>query len=235
MWAGRRRTRKVKYDARIGKAVAVGLLVATGLAAGRWGLTADCRVVSDLAQSRPGEFPADWKPREEAAREIYKVLEEGGVRFVRATANGTGIQMGKEFDWDLRTHPILSWKWRVRTSPAGADERDGGKNDSAAGVYAVFPHSPMSVKTVKYVWSRAAPVGATASASRGLTRMIVLRSGKSGGEDWVEERVDVARDHQRLFGEAAKQPRGIAVLTDADDTKSVAVGDYTAFRVCGAG
>ncbi|MGH7264518.1 MAG: DUF3047 domain-containing protein [Candidatus Rokuibacteriota bacterium] len=225
----------MKHHTRIAAAVAGCLVVATGPWAGRPGLTADCRVVSDLAHARPGAFPPDWKPREEGAREIYQVLEDGGVRFVRATAKGTGIQMGKEFDWDLRTHPVLTWKWRPRVFPTGGDERDGGKNDSAVGVYAVFPHSPVSVKAVKYVWSLAAPVGTTASASRGLTRMVVLRSGKPAGEAWVEERVNAAQDYQRLFGEAPKRPRGIAVLTDSDDTRSVAVGDYTAFRVCAAG
>jgi hypothetical protein len=48
----------------------------------------------------------------------------------------------------------------------------------------------------------------------------------------VEETVNVVRDYQRLFGEAPKKPLGIAMLTDADDTKSRAVGDYAAFRVC---
>lgn len=210
----------------------VGLLLAVGIWAGRPGLAADCRVVADFAKATPGEFPEDWKPKEDRAREIYKVLEEGGVRFVRATAKGTGLQMGKEVDWDLKVHPVLSWKWRPRVFPTGADERDGGRNDSALGVYAVFPHSPVSVKSVKYVWSLEAPVGTTASASRDLTRMLVLRSGKPGGSGWVEERVNVARDYQRLFGEAPARPRGIAVLTDADDTKSAAVGDYTDFRVC---
>jgi hypothetical protein len=46
--------------------------------------------------------------------------------------------------------------------------------------------------------------------------------------------VNVAQDYGRLFGEPPKQPRGIALLTDADDTKSAAVGDYTDFRVCPA-
>ena len=117
----------------------------------------------------------------------------------------------------------------------GADERDPSRNDSALGVYAVFPHSPVSVKTVKYVWSAVVPVGTTVTASRGLTRMLVLRSGKPDGSGWAEESVDVARvaqDYRRLFGDAPKQPRGIALLTDADDTKSAAVGDYTDFRIC---
>jgi len=84
------------------------------------------------------------------------------------------------------------------------------------------------------VWSAVVPVGTTATASLGLTRMLVLRSGKPEGAGWAEESVDVARDYRRLFGDAPRQPRGIALLTDADDTKSAAVGDYTDFRICPA-
>ncbi len=215
----------------------LGLSLAAVLVAG--GTTpvraASCRAVGDLARTVVGEFPEDWRPKEERAREIYKVLEEGGLRFVRATAEGTGLQMGLEFDWDLATHPVLAWKWRPRVFPTGADERQSGKNDSVLGVYAVFPHSPVTVKTVKYVWSAAAPVGAAATASRGLTRMLVLRSGTPADTGWVEEAVDVAADYRRLVGEAPRRPRGIALLTDADDTRSRAVGDYAAFRVCPAG
>jgi hypothetical protein len=90
----------------------------------------------------------------------------------------------------------------------------------------------MSVKTVKYIWSLVVPVGTTASASFGLTRMLVLRSGKPAEAQWVRETVNVAQDYQRLLNEQPPRPRGIAILTGADDTKSRAVGDYTDFRVC---
>jgi hypothetical protein len=192
----------------------------------------DCRPITDFGQYTVGDYPDDWKPREERAREIYQVLEQGGVRFIRGTARSTGLQIGKEFGWDLEAFPLLAWKWRPQLVPHGADEREPGRNDSALGVYAVFPHGPVSVKAVKYVWSARAPAGTTATASRGLTRMVVRRSGERNGAAWVEETVNVAQDYRRLFGEAPPQPRGIALLTDADDTKGAAVGDYTDFRVC---
>jgi hypothetical protein len=210
-------------------------LVAATLLAGGSAQAAACRIVADFAGATVGEFPGDWKPREERARAIYRVLEEGGLRFVRATAEATGLQMGKEFPWDLATHPVLAWRWRPRAFPAGSDERDGGRNDSALGVYAVFPHSPMTARTVKYVWSLVVPAGATASASAGLTRMVVLRSGAPPDSAWVDEAVDVARDYRRLHGGAPPGPRGIAVLTDADQTRARAAGDYAAFRVCPPG
>jgi hypothetical protein len=200
----------------------------------RAGLAAECRPIAEFGRYTVGEFPDDWKPKEERAREIYKVLEQGGVRFIRATARSTGLQVGKEFDWDLEAFPALAWKWRPQLFPHGADERDSARNDSVLGVYAVFPHSPVAVKTVKYVWSATVPAGTTASASRGLTRMIVIRSGERVDGKWVQETANVAQDYARLFGEPPKQPRGVALLTDADDTKNAAAGDYADLRVCAA-
>jgi hypothetical protein len=216
--------------ARAALAALLGLTVALAGPAG----AAPCRGLTSF-DGPVGGFPEDWKPKEEKAREIYRILEEGGLRFVRATAEGTGVQIGLEVEWDLGGEPVLAWKWRPRVFPAGADERQPGRNDSVLGVYAVFPHSPVTVKTVKYVWSAVVPVGTTANASRGLTRMVVLRSGSPETDGWVEEAVSVAEDYRRLFGEAPKPPRGIAILTDADDTRSRAVGDYAAFRVCPPG
>jgi hypothetical protein len=87
---------------------------------------------------------------------------------------------------------------------------------------------------VKYIWSERVPVGARLSSNMGLTQVLVLRSGPpSAPEAWVEERVNALEDYTRLFGgPPAVKPAGIAVLTDADDTRSRAEGDYANFRVC---
>jgi hypothetical protein len=190
-------------------------------------------VIDDFSRSTVGEFPAGWKPRKDAGREAYRVREEGGRRFLRAVARGLGIQAGREHEWDLTTHPVLVWSWRPREFPRGADERQARTNDSALAVYAVFPHSPVAVKSLKYVWSERVPAGTHLSISRGLTHVRVLRSGAPRGDGWVQQRVDVRQDYQRLFTEAeTPKPAGIAVLTDSDDTGSSAQGDYADFRAC---
>ena len=189
-----------------------------------------CRVVVDYQDSVVGEFPAGWEPRDETARSTYRVVAESGIRFVRGTAEGTGSQMGREFSWDTASEPVLTWRWRPRVFPAGSDERESARNDSPLAVYAVFGNSQILGRAVKYVWSRVAPVGTTLSTSRALA--IVLRSGPPPDTDWVTETANVRRDYERLYGEAPGRARGVAVLTDADQTRSRAVGDYGTFRVC---
>jgi hypothetical protein len=45
--------------------------------------------------------------------------------------------------------------------------------------------------------------------------------------------VNAADDYRSFFNEStAPRTAGIAVLTDADDTRSVAAGDYANFRAC---
>ena len=189
-----------------------------------------CRVVVDYRDAAVGEFPAGWQPRDEAARATYRVVAEAGIRFVRGTAEGTGSQMGREFPWDAASEPVLTWRWRPRVFPTGSDERDPGRNDSPLAVYAVFGSTQALSRAVKYVWSRVVPAGTTLSTSR--ARAIVLRSGPPPDEDWVTETANVRRDYERLYGEAPGRARGVAILTDADQTRTRAVGDYGAFHVC---
>src|SRR5262245_35606777 len=197
--------------------------------------SADCQVIDTFADSQIGQFPAGWRARKDSGKVAYTVQEEGGLRFLRAISNGLGVQAGREYEWDLARYPLLAWSWRPRVFPQGGDERESSQNDSVLAMYMTVPHSRISgPKAVKYIWSQRVPVGTRLSSNMGLTQVLVLRTGvPANPEQWVEERVNVLEDYTRLFGEPpAVKPAGIAVLTDADDTRSRAEGDYAGFRVC---
>ena len=188
-----------------------------------------CVVVEDFSKAAVGEFPPGWKARKDEGKDVYRVVEDGGKRVLRGDAKDVGVQAGKQFKWDLNEYPVLAWSWKAVEFPRGADER-GKKNDSAAAVYAVFPHSAVAVKSVKYIWSEKVPKGTHISQSSGNTQGVVLRS---GGGEWVDERVNVLEDYKKYFKtDAVPKPEGIGVLTDSDDTSSRARGDYARFRVC---
>ena len=193
-----------------------------------------CVTIEDFAKAAVGEFPADWKPRKDAGRDVYRVLEEKGLRFLRAASKRLGIQAAKQVEWDLGAYPMLAWSWRPREFPRGADERDASTNDSALAVYLLVPYSRITgPKAVKYIWSEKVPVGTHLTSNYGLTQVLVLRSGDPGKDEWVEERVNALADYKKYFGESdTPTPAGVAVLTDSDDTKSSAQGDYANFRVC---
>jgi hypothetical protein len=193
----------------------------------------ECITVENFAKGKVGEFPLDWKPRKDAGREVYSVQEMDGLRFLRAIAKGLGIQAAKQHEWDPKAYPMLAWSWRPVEFPSGSDERQSKTNDSAASVYAVFPHTPWSVKSLKYIWSAVVPVGTRLSSSGGLTQALVIRNGSDRKGSWTEERVNIFEDYKKLFDETeTPTASGIAVLTDSDDTKSTAQGDYANFRLC---
>jgi hypothetical protein len=215
------------------RALTLLLLAALAVGGGRPASAADCVALEDFSQGAVREFPPDWKPRKEAGRPVYAIAEEGGTRFLRASAVRLGIQAGREVAWNPEAYPILAWSWRAIEFPRNSDERKSSTNDSAVSVYAVFPQSAVSVKSVKYVWSRVVPVGTHLTSSAGNTQVRVLRTGADRLGQWVDEQVDVRADYLKYFGGSeVPRPAGIAVLTDSDDTKSTARGDYRAFRVC---
>ena len=218
---------------------AVSLVLSAMLVAGAAAPTASqdaCIVLHDFSRAKAGEFPPDWKPRKDEGREIYRVRDEGGQRFLHAEAKGTGIQAGLETPkWDLTQYPILTWSWRPRDFPRGGDERNSASNDSALAVYVAVPYSKVrGPRAVKYLWSEMVPVGTRLESNGGLTQVRVLRSGAPASRDaWVEERVNALQEWKAAFKESnTPKVGGIAVLTDSDDTKSTAGGDYRNFRAC---
>lgn len=194
----------------------------------------DCIVIDDFSAGAVGQLPPEWKPRKDEGKDVYSIQEEGGRRFLRALSRGLGIQAGRAYEWELQEYPVLAWSWRPRQFPEGGDERKSATNDSGVSVYVLIPHSKVrGPKAVKYVWSERVPVGDRLSSNGGLTQVRVLRSGRTGSDVWQEERVNARDDYQQLFKEsAAPRTAGIAVLTDADDTRSTASGDYANFRAC---
>lgn len=193
----------------------------------------ECVTLENFSKGKVGEFPPGWKLRKDAGREVYSVQGMDGLRFLRALAKGLGIQAAKEYEWDPKAYPILAWSWRPIEFPAGSDERQAKTNDSAVSVYAVFPHTSWSVKTLKYIWSAVVPVGTRLSSSAGLTQVLVIRNGTNNKRSWTEERVNIFEDYKKFFAETeTPKASGIAVLTDSDDTKSTAQGEYANFRLC---
>ena len=195
----------------------------------------DCTTIEDFSKAKVGEFPADWKPRKDSGKDAYRVMEEPGLRFLRAVVRGLGVQAAKEYEWDLEAYPVLAWSWRPLEFPKGGDERDSKTNDSALAVYLLVPYSRLAgPKAVKYIWSERVPAGTHLSSNVGLTQVRVLRSGLPAKQvEWVEERVNARDDYKKYFDvRETPKPAGIAVLTDADDTSSTAQGDYANFRAC---
>ncbi len=214
------------------------LLLGRGLACGGQA-AADKVVIEDFESSREGAFPASWALKKDfwtgsskAARAISVKAEKGG-KYLSVDSRGDSFTAGKNFAYDLSDYRFLSWRWRVLALPVNGSEAKKKTNDSAAAVYVCFKGlTPLSY-CLKYVWSSTVPAGTVLpSPHRAATKIVVLRSGPAGLGAWTAEKRNVYEDYLRVFGKkAVKNPVGIAVLTDSDDTRSRAAADYDDFAV----
>jgi hypothetical protein len=192
-------------------------------------LSAQTLIGLNFEGNEVGKFPSGWSSRDkENMIKTYTVQAEAENKFLHADSRGTSVQIGYEKKWELKDFPILRWHWRAQTFPEGTNEREKSGNDNVLAAYVVFGGWPIP-SSIKYVWSDTLPVGETFdSPHSSKTKVIVVRSGRSMIGKWVTEERNVLPDYLSLFGEGEKNPtaRGIALLTDSDNTNTRAVGDY---------
>jgi hypothetical protein len=215
-------------------AVSRALLIAALLVPARAALAADRMRIDDFEADKEGLFPPSWSARREffggcsRADKVITVRSDNGNRYLAVDSNNDSCTAAKEFHYDLSHYRFLTWRWRARLLPAKGDEASKKTNDSAAGLYVCFRGFARLPYCIKYVWSSTEPVGKVLdSPHRKATKIVVVRSGAENLGVWLQEKRNVYEDYQNVFGtKAVKDPVGIAVLTDSDDTRSRAAADY---------
>ncbi|MFB6273715.1 MAG: DUF3047 domain-containing protein [Salinibacter sp.] len=216
--------------------LAVSLLEMGGVSSVR---AQSAHVVENFEKYATGSTPSQWirvdsrddvRPAEEALEpgEKFEVLKENGNKFVRLYTNGEYIRFsqrnGKEFEWNLETHPRLQWRWRALTLPKGASER--GKNDTAGAVYVTFGKDWLGrPKSIKYTYSSSLPVGTVVSF--GPLKVIVVDSGAEPRQGtWQVVQRNVVNDYRQVFGSnPPDRPVSITISGDSDTTGSTSKVD----------
>ena len=186
-------------------------------------------VLDNFEEYGANGFPSKWRSRNDDASKIYRIDTENGNRFLRADAHKQAVQIGLEHRFDPKQQRRLTWRWRVRQLPVGADERSAEKHDAAAQVYVVFDNQYWP-RVIKYVWSASLPVGMSfTNPLYGRGRVVVLRNGQSDKNKWYDEEVNFLEDYRKFFGAEPGKVQGIGILTSSDSTMSVAAADYDDF------
>jgi hypothetical protein len=204
-------------------------------------------LLEDFSGDRIGDLPKNWFNRNGDRNPInyegqlrseyqYSVLkdEEGTfLRFEGSEAKHLLLPLGANNEIDLAKRPVLSWKWRVHQTPSGANEASSDLNDTAASVYVVWGFNLLRVpRVIRYTWSSTLPVGYETTANMGMQKIIVLASGDKNLGRWMTFERDIVADFRKHFrGSVPKRPVAILILSDADDTKSMAKADYTKFML----
>jgi hypothetical protein len=187
-------------------------------------------VLEDFERAPVGGLPSDWKKRAYSDREPppYRIVEEDGNRFLRAEDRGENVMLYKEVRWSAREYPYLSFRWRIRAVPEGADETREDRADSAAGLYLSYRRKLGLVpESVKFVWSGSLAAGsAFRRPGMGMPWTVVAGSGPPR-EAWRTFVFRTADVYRKTFGkEPGDRPIGIGLLSDANSTGSFAAADY---------
>lgn len=198
----------------------------------------DAILIEDFSKGTTGQFPQGWgwveglkvkKISEAKAGQVpYVIAEENGNKFLHADDTGQAVTIVSDKKWNVKKYPCLSWRWRVREFPMGANERRG-KSDSAGGLYVTYYISFFGIpKSIKYIWSNEVPLcDIFKREGTGKATMTVVESGTGKKDVWVTETINIYEHYKKVFGEyPPDEIAGIAIRTDADGTNSRAIADY---------
>lgn len=162
-------------------------------------------VIEDFAAKDTDGFPKGWKTQNNnRGRETYKIQAEGAGSFL--SAKQADQRVYKRIAWDPKAMPVLTWRWRLKSAPAGTDP--------LAVVYVSLDTDLYLIPVfTKYTWSATRPVGSVVEGGMFSGTEIVVQNGTTPVGEWVEERVNVYEDFKRIHRhEPARESWGISLL-----------------------
>ena len=167
-------------------------------------------VLEDFQAKEADGFPSSWDHENQRShskgRDAYKVQTENGVNFLAAKDAGQRIKK-KKIDWDPKTFPVLSWRWRLHKATTAGTE-------PIAAIYASLDTDLMFIPVfTKYIWSATKPEGTLTEGGMFSGSEIVVQSGTKDVDQWFEERVNVYEDFKRIHQhEPAAKAWGISII-----------------------
>jgi hypothetical protein len=201
-------------------------------------------LVPPFSGTRAGPaLPPGWMPikiNEQKTPTVYDLVDEQGTVVLHAVADSAASLVGYRVAFDLKSAPVLSWRWKIARLIPTADNTVAGKEDSPARIVLEFDgdKSKLSLAdkstlatgkflsgrevpyaTLMYIWSNTEPVGKVIRNPRTpRVQMVVASSGAGGVGTWQTLSRNAVEDFRRAFGEDPGRLTGVAVLTDTDNT-----------------
>ena len=171
------------------------------------GSDSDSMILEDFRQSDADGFPEGWEAQRSkvSAKETYRIRKENEVAFLEANDANQRVYT-KQISWNPKTHPVLTWRWRIRSVPDDADF-----------IAAVYPSLDVDLMVIpvatKYVWSLKKEVGSVKEGGIFSSTEMVIRSGAEPIGEWIEEKINVYEDFKEIHQhEPAQKAWGISLL-----------------------
>lgn len=170
-----------------------------------------------------------WKSEEVGERQTrYRIIRINDNHVLRARSVAAASALVYEYRYDPKEYPILTWRWKVENILKTGDVRKKEGNDCTARVYVVFEAWILPLtRVVSYIWANKLPKYEYIPSPHYARAMLVaVQSGDENVGKWITERRNVYEDFKILFGREPPHVRGIAIMTDTDNTGESATAYY---------
>lgn len=193
----------------------------------------------------------DWQPLAlPGKRETrYTAVHKEGRAAWHAHADSSASMLRRQLPGLQAQDRRVEFAWWVAQTIPGADLTQADRADSPARVAFAFDgdHARLSARTrmqfqmaemltgeappyatLMYVWDNHAPVESVLRSPRSdRIRKLVLDSGDQHLRRWRTHRRQLSADYRRAFGEEPGRLLAVALMTDADNTRSRAEAWYS--------
>ncbi|MEW8220752.1 MAG: DUF3047 domain-containing protein [Candidatus Thiodiazotropha taylori] len=172
----------------------------------------------------------DWTEVSFKGNTSYQAIDESGEpASLKAISQSSASALAKRIKVDLNKTPYLNWRWKIDRVLDKPDEQSKSGDDYPARIYVVKEGgwAPWRTRSMNYVWSSSQPVSSVwASAYTGQSMMVAVKSGDQQAGQWQTEKRNVRKDFKNYFGEEIETIDVVAIMTDTDNTKSMATAWY---------
>lgn len=149
--------------------------------------------------------------------------------YLKAEAKGQASGLGIEKKINLNITPIINITWKVEKDLEGIDEKSKKGHDYAARVFVIKKtgKTALSNRAINYVFSSNEKIGESwRSPFTKKSIDYVLSTTKNNQNEWVTVKANVKADFKKLHNLDVDEIEGIAIMTDTDNSKKLAIAYY---------
>ncbi|MEN9538006.1 MAG: hypothetical protein RLZZ126_241 [Pseudomonadota bacterium] len=185
----------------------------------------------------PGKTPSDYKPDMKQGRPAMRVSANASASILRKDVRIEPQDLSQiRFSWhvpelianaDLAVREQADSPVRIVLAFEGDRSRFSAKESMLSEMARLVTGEPMPYATLMYVWSNKHPAGTIIRSSRtDRIRKLVVESGGTHLNQWLDYKRDVRADYEKAFGEPPGALVAIGIMTDTDNTRSKARAWY---------
>src|SRR4030043_1915526 len=197
------------------------------------------------------KIPSKWKPltfKKIERHTTYSLVKDGESIILKAVSETSASGLIREIKIDPKQYPILRWRWKVENILEKGDVRKKQGDDYPARVYITFEYDPSQlgliekakfeavrlvygqyppIFAINYIWESKSPIGTIVpNPYADRVMMIVVQSGKTKLNQWIDEERNIYEDFKKAFGRGPFMFSGVAIMTDTDNTGERGIAFY---------